>query len=103
MEKNIRNNVKYATTASLIWSGLLERFGKESSPRAYELKQRIAATRQDGASVSTNFTSLRSLWDENVFIQPLPCCAYDNCSCDLGKRMDDFQEKERLYQFLYGV
>lgn len=58
MEKNIRNNVKYATTASQIWTDLLEQFGKESSHRAYELRQRIAATRQDGASVSTYFTNL---------------------------------------------
>lgn len=42
MEKNICNNVSYATTASHIWSDLLERFGKESSLRAYEPKQRIA-------------------------------------------------------------
>ncbi|GKA86712.1 putative RNA-directed DNA polymerase, partial [Tanacetum coccineum] len=46
MEKNIRNNVKYAGTESEIWSDLNERFGKESAPRAYELKQKIASTRQ---------------------------------------------------------
>lgn len=32
MEKNIRNSVKYASTASEIWSDLLERFSKESAP-----------------------------------------------------------------------
>lgn len=38
MEKNIRNSIKYVSTASEMWSDLRERFGKESSPRAYELK-----------------------------------------------------------------
>lgn len=45
MEKGIRDSVKYANTAAQIWYDLHERFGKESSPRAYELKQKIAATR----------------------------------------------------------
>ncbi|XP_023757004.1 uncharacterized protein LOC111905550 [Lactuca sativa] len=38
MEKNIHNSIKYVSTASEMWSDLRERFGKESSPRAYELK-----------------------------------------------------------------
>ncbi|GKB60076.1 LTR copia-type gag-polypeptide [Tanacetum coccineum] len=70
MEKNIRNNVKYAGTASKIWSDLKERFGKESAPRAYELKQKIASTRQGGASVSKYFTQLRYIWDEAQSIYP---------------------------------
>lgn len=103
MEKNIRSSVKYASTASEIWSDLLERFGKESAPRAYELKQKVATSRQDGASVSTYYTHLRSLWDETQSIQPLPRCVCDGCSCDIGKKMIDYQEKERLYEFLMGL
>ncbi|KAK6789645.1 hypothetical protein RDI58_013445 [Solanum bulbocastanum] len=38
MEKNIRASLKYLNTSFEIWSDLLERFGKESAPRAYELK-----------------------------------------------------------------
>nr|GEW10557.1 hypothetical protein [Tanacetum cinerariifolium] len=48
IEKNIRNSIKYAGTASEIWSDLNEWFGKESSPRAYELKQKITSTQQAG-------------------------------------------------------
>nr|GFA06723.1 putative ribonuclease H-like domain-containing protein [Tanacetum cinerariifolium] len=61
MEKGIRDSVKYANTSSEIWSDLKERFGKESAPRAYELKKKITATRQDGSSVSTYYTRLRHL------------------------------------------
>nr|GEX66769.1 protein transport Sec1a-like [Tanacetum cinerariifolium] len=50
MEKGIRDSVKYANTSSEIWSDLKERFGKESAPRAYELKKKITATRQEGSS-----------------------------------------------------
>ena len=64
MEKDIRNSVKYASTAGEIWNDLLERFGKESAPRAYELKQILTGTQQGGASVSAYYTKLRRLWDE---------------------------------------
>ncbi|KAI3511071.1 hypothetical protein L1887_18215 [Cichorium endivia] len=103
MEKNIRDSVKYASTAAQMWSDLRERFGKESSPRAYELKQKIVAARQDGISVSTYYTNLRALWDEASSILPLPKCSCNNCTCEIGKRMSEYQEKERLYQFLMGL
>lgn len=45
MEKEIRVSVKYASTAEEIWSDLQERFGKESAPRAYELKQSLTTTK----------------------------------------------------------
>nr|GEZ91987.1 putative reverse transcriptase, RNA-dependent DNA polymerase, Gag-polypeptide of LTR copia-type [Tanacetum cinerariifolium] len=53
MEKRIRDSVKYANTSSEIWSDLMKRFGKESAPRAYELKKKITATRQECSIVST--------------------------------------------------
>nr|GEU29167.1 hypothetical protein [Tanacetum cinerariifolium] len=59
MEKSIRDSVKYANTSSEIWSDLKERFGKESAPKAYELKKMITATRQEGSNVSTYDTLLR--------------------------------------------
>nr|GEZ75055.1 putative reverse transcriptase, RNA-dependent DNA polymerase, Gag-polypeptide of LTR copia-type [Tanacetum cinerariifolium] len=38
---------------------LKKRFGKESAPRAYELKKKITATREEGSIVSTYYTCLR--------------------------------------------
>ncbi|KAK1439790.1 hypothetical protein QVD17_05610 [Tagetes erecta] len=103
MEKNIRNSVKYAGTASEIWKDLNERFGKESAPRAYELKQKIASTRQNGVSVSSYYTQLRSIWDEAQSVHPFPRCTCNNCECDVGKKIIEHQEKERLYEFLMGL
>lgn len=103
MEKEIRNSVKYASTAEEMWKDLSERFGKQSAPRAYELKQRLTATRQDGASVSTYYTKLRVMWDELQSVLPNPRCSCDGCSCGIGKKLEDVKEKERLYEFLLGV
>ena len=53
MEKDIRTSVKYVDTSKDIWDDLEERFGKESAPTAYELKQSLTITRKEGTSVST--------------------------------------------------
>lgn len=45
MEKEIRDNLKHAHTTREIWEELEERFGKESAPRAYELKWKLASTK----------------------------------------------------------
>ncbi|XP_076957347.1 uncharacterized protein LOC143632812 [Bidens hawaiensis] len=103
MEKDIRGSVKYANTALEIWSDLRERLGKESAPRAYELKQSLTMVRQDGSSVSTYYTKLRSLWDEIQTVLPPPRCNCGNCSCNVGKKMKEFRKKEQLYEFLMGL
>nr|GEV71830.1 putative Gag-pre-integrase domain, Gag-polypeptide of LTR copia-type [Tanacetum cinerariifolium] len=103
MEKEIRTSVKYANTSAEIWSDLRERFGKESAPRAYELKQAISNTRQDGLTVSTYYTKLRGLWDGIQSVLPTPRCSCNKCECGLGKKLSELKEKERLYEFLIGL
>ncbi|XP_022040006.1 uncharacterized protein LOC110942540 [Helianthus annuus] len=100
MEKNIRDSVKYASTSAEIWSDLQERFGKESAPRGYELKQKIVATRQDGAMVSTYYTKLRSLWDEAG--QFFPCCTCNTCICEVGKKLLNILKRRGCMNFLWG-
>nr|GEX93575.1 Gag-pre-integrase domain, Gag-polypeptide of LTR copia-type [Tanacetum cinerariifolium] len=99
MEKGIRVSVKYANTSSEIRSDLKERFGKQSAPRDYELKKKITATRQEGNIVSTYYTRLKSLWDEPHLIF-FPCCSYNKCTCELGKKITAHLEKQKLYEFL---
>ncbi|KAK1440796.1 hypothetical protein QVD17_06628 [Tagetes erecta] len=103
MEKDIRNSVKYANTASDMWSDLKERFGKQSAPRAYELKQTLNNTRQDGSSVSAYYTRLRALWDEIQSVFPALRCSCSGCSCNVGKKLLEQKDKERVYEFLMGL
>nr|XP_043616230.1 uncharacterized protein LOC122588162 [Erigeron canadensis] len=103
MEKEIRGSVKYANIAAEIWKDLQERFEKESAPRAYELKQSLTITRQEGSSVSAYYTKLRGLWDEIQTVLPTPRCTCGTCSCEVGKRLSQFKEKECLYEFLMGL
>ncbi|KAL9996373.1 putative retrotransposon Copia-like protein [Helianthus debilis subsp. tardiflorus] len=103
MEKEIRTSVKYATTAQEIWADLKERFGKDSAPRAYELKQSLTTTKQEGMSVSAYYTKLRVLWDEIQSVLHIPRCNCDGCTCGIGKKLTELKEKERLYEFLLGL
>nr|GFB79977.1 hypothetical protein [Tanacetum cinerariifolium] len=97
MQKEIRASVKYANTAAEIWKGLKERFGKESVPRAYELKQVLNVTQQDRVTVSAYFTKLRRIWDEINTVLPTPRCTCNGCRCEVGKKLVELKEKERLY------
>ncbi|XP_071714381.1 uncharacterized protein [Rutidosis leptorrhynchoides] len=103
MEKEIRSSVKYANAASEIWNNLKERFGKESAPRAYELKQTLSMTHQDGTTISVYYTKLRGLWDEIDSILSIPKCTCGLCTFDVGKNSVMLKEKERLYEFLMGL
>ncbi|KAK1427490.1 hypothetical protein QVD17_16176 [Tagetes erecta] len=103
MEKEIRGSVKYAKSASEIWKDLKERFGKESAPRAYELKQTISNTKQEGVTVSAYYTKLRGLWDEMQSFLPTPICKCNGCTCGIGKSLSELKEKEQLYEFLMGL
>lgn len=61
MDKDIRNNVKFANTAKEVWDDLQERFGKESAPRAYILKHTLTALRQNKDFVSTYYTKMKGI------------------------------------------
>lgn len=103
MDKDIRASVKYANTTTEIWNDLNERFGKESAPRAYELKQSLNVTRQDGASVSAYYMKLKKIWDKINVVLPTPRCSGNGCKCEVGKRLVELKEKERLYESLLGL
>ncbi|XP_022040031.1 uncharacterized protein LOC110942567 [Helianthus annuus] len=103
MEKDIRTSVKYASTAQEIWADLKERFGKETAPKAYEMKQSLSPIRQDGSSISAYYTKLRALWDEIQSVFSTPICNCGNCTCNIEKKMVELKDKVRLYEFLLGL
>ncbi|XP_023747472.1 uncharacterized protein LOC111895627 [Lactuca sativa] len=103
MEKEIKSNVKYASTARDIWPELEERFGRENAPRAYELRRTITTIRQENMTVSGYYTKLRGIWDEVQSINPLPACTCQGCKCEITKEIARSREKERLYDFLMGL
>jgi hypothetical protein len=53
---------------------------------------------QENLSVSCYFTNLKGLWDEINNYRPLP-----SCSCGTMKKLVDFRDEERIFQFLMGL
>lgn len=80
-----------------IWVDLQERFGKESAPRAYELKQSLTHTHLEGMSISAYYTKLQGVWDEIQSVSPAPWCTCNKCDCNIGKKLNEAKENERLY------
>ncbi|XP_023732405.1 uncharacterized protein LOC111880228 [Lactuca sativa] len=103
MERDIQTSVRYANTSAEIWKDLEERFEKEGAPQAYELKQSLNTTRQDGTSVSSYYTKLKTLCDELQLVLPTSRCTCDGCNYSLGRRLNEVKEKERIYEFLMGL
>lgn len=46
---------------------------------------------------------MRGVCDEIESVSPLPKCTCNNCTCNLGKRLVEAKEKERIYKFLMGL
>lgn len=82
--QNIISNVKQAKIGPEIWSNIQERLGKESTLRAYELKQSLTTTHQEGMSVSVYYTKLCDTQDEIQFVSSIPHCTCCKCPCDIG-------------------
>ncbi|XP_071697442.1 uncharacterized protein [Rutidosis leptorrhynchoides] len=101
MEKELRASVKYAYSAYEIWNDLKERFGKESAPRAYKLKQTLLMTHQDGTTVSVYYTKFRSLWDEIDSVLSIPKCSCEGCTCDIGKKPVGSRRKREYMSSLW--
>ncbi|GKC14772.1 putative RNA-directed DNA polymerase [Tanacetum coccineum] len=72
-------------------------------PHAYELKQTLSNKHQSGISVSAYYTKLCGLWDEIKSVLPASRCTCNKCSCEMGKKMNELRENEKLYQFLMGL
>ncbi|KAL7602510.1 hypothetical protein Lser_V15G25635 [Lactuca serriola] len=40
---------------------------------------------------------------ESTPLCPLPSCTYGKCTCDVVKKLTESKEKERLYEFIFGL
>ncbi|KAG5540096.1 hypothetical protein RHGRI_020360 [Rhododendron griersonianum] len=88
----------YEPLASGIWNDLKKRFAQTNAPRVFELRRDIALHSQANLSISAYFTKLKSYWDELYSYLPiLPC------TCGSSKALHDYQQQERLTQFLMGL
>lgn len=56
--------IVYASNAAKVWAEFKERFGKSNLTRFYHLWTQIGTLTQGTDSVTTYFTKIKNLWDE---------------------------------------
>ena len=83
VSKNFRNYVRFAETAHKAWEDLRTIFVPNVDLRIYQLRQRIAALRQDGESFPVYFGKLRRVWEELSEYDPLLECGCGGCRCEI--------------------
>lgn len=98
LSAEIADSVMYETYASAIWNDLKERFAVTNAPRIYQLRRDIALHSQGILSISSYYTKLKSLWDELYSYLSIP-----TCHCGSSKALQDYQQQEKLTQFLMGL
>ena len=79
MESSLISNFIRYSTAQQVWDTMAITFfdGSDTS-QVYDLKRRVARTRQDGGYIETYYNTLQVLWRKIDFRRPNPMkCAED--------------------------
>ncbi|XP_074282791.1 uncharacterized protein LOC141607336 [Silene latifolia] len=106
LDKTIRDNLKYVTSARQLWSELSERYGQANSIEIYQLTKDMGDISQGNSSLMEYYSKLKSAWENLDSLDPLPSCSCGKCSsctCSLFKRMQDRENNSKLIQFLMGL
>lgn len=98
MVPEISDTCMFLPTSKEIWEAVEKTYSKVGdAAQIYEIKTKIAATKQGGRSVTEYANLLKILWQEMDYYQ----CFQMKCSTDAAL-MKRFVEKERIYEFLAG-
>ncbi|KAM6577590.1 hypothetical protein CsatB_029427 [Cannabis sativa] len=94
----IADNIMYHDNAAEIWAELHERFTEKNAPRIFEAKKMMEILTQGSNTVTTYYTQLKALWDQIREYRPQPVC-----SCNAMQVIQEYQEEDRLLEFLVGL
>ena len=67
-------------------------------PRIFKIQKDISFISQGNDSIATYFTRIKKLWDELASLKCIPAC-----SCATGEVMVQYQQDQRLLEFLMGL
>lgn len=98
LHPDLASSILYGNSAKDVWDDLSDRFHQPNAPRLFQIKQQISSLRQDNLFVSTYFTRLKALWDEQSSLTSLPAC-----SCGTIKSAFELIQQDWVMQFLAWV
>ncbi|KAL9443926.1 hypothetical protein AB3S75_017159 [Citrus x aurantiifolia] len=98
MVPEISDTCMFLPTTKEMWEAVEKTYSKVGdAAQIYEIKTKIAATKQGGHSVTEYANLLKILWQEMDYYQGFQM----KCSTDTAL-MKRFVEKERIYEFVAG-
>ncbi|XP_074314810.1 uncharacterized protein LOC141650977 [Silene latifolia] len=106
LEKNLRENLQYASSSKALWSEIVERYGQLNALELYDLKKDLSNVSQDNSSLIEYYSRLKCLWETIDNLDPIPQCTCGimaKCSCQLLKRLLDREAHSKLIQLLMGL
>ncbi|XP_021853361.2 uncharacterized protein [Spinacia oleracea] len=106
MNHELADDFGYIDTAADLWRELNERFGQSNGPLIYQLKKEIENLTQQNMTIVTYYGKLKKLWDEMKNLRAFSSCtcgAMMQCSCQFLKKIAEFEEEDKMMQFLLGL
>lgn len=100
---DIRNSVVYMKTPYDIWRDLEVRYSQSNVPKLFQLRSEISHLTQGNMSIASYFSKFRAVHDELDCISTKPRCTCSTCTCTVHSKLDVFDQKIQLAQFLMGL
>ncbi|KAI3515186.1 hypothetical protein L1887_13951 [Cichorium endivia] len=98
LSRDIAESVLYSETAHEIWTELDDRYGQANGAKLYQLQKNLREIVQGNSNIATYFTRMKKYWDELNTISLIP-----TCTCGAAKILAQFENDQRLIQFLMGL
>lgn len=90
----------YVSSSAQLWNEIKERYGEANGPMIYQLKREISSISQGNMTVAEYYTKLKMLWDELLYLMPLPNLDHE---CNAVKELTNMMFSGQLMEFLIGL
>jgi hypothetical protein len=102
VESKISQSILWMDTASEIWQDLKERFYQGDIFRISDIQEEMYTLKQGDATISSNFTKMKKLWEELDNFRPiLDSTCVDKCNAI--STMKKYRDSDQVNHFLKGL
>ncbi|KAK9740024.1 hypothetical protein RND81_03G005400, partial [Saponaria officinalis] len=103
IDKTIVDFLHYVISAKILWSEIVERYGKENVVEIYHLRKKLGVVTQENTPSIGYYSRFKPLWENIDVSDPIASCScgvLDKCTCQILKKMLNIDSNSKLIQFL---